>query len=348
MLAGIAAGPDIFSYSSGYQDVAVPADATSMSLRFWWHPISREGTLPPGEAAIPPPSVLAGLAQGAFPMGTMAGDRQYVLMLDAQGNILEYLLYARSDAETWQERSYTLPGYVAGHTVRFQFGVYNDGDGRSTAMYVDDAALVICRGHGPTPTPTPTITPGACSERVANSGFESNSAWIVPITAYSAAYSRANPYQGLRSLRAGIVGGGDVYSYSTAYEYITIPAGTANATLRFLWYPKSLEGSLPAQSQAAASDGPSLDILQQVAKGTLPAGVLSSDRQYVFLLDQYGNTLTSLVWTRSDARAWSQQTINLPAYTIGRTVGILFGVYNDGNGQTTGVYVDNASVLACG
>src|SRR5436190_11945388 len=75
-----------------------------------------------------------------------------------------------------------------------------------------------------------------CAERLINGGFETNEAWSLPVTPYSAAYSTEQMHSGARSLRAGIVNAADnVFSYSTALQTVQIPTGT-QTTLTFWWY----------------------------------------------------------------------------------------------------------------
>ncbi|MBC8450318.1 MAG: hypothetical protein H8D78_21500, partial [Chloroflexi bacterium] len=181
-----------------------------------------------------------------------------------------------------------------------------------------------------------------CEERLVNGGFEQHLAWQIPATAYPAGYSTSVVHSGRRSLRTGIVSGPDVYSYSSATQAVTIPAGVSSATLTFWWYPISAEGPL---ATAAAAE-PDAAILQAVAAGTLPADVLAGDRQYALLLDSAGNVLKTLLWTRSDARTWQQASFNLAAYA-GRAVRVHFGTYNDGDGRSTAMVVDDASLTVC-
>ncbi len=185
-----------------------------------------------------------------------------------------------------------------------------------------------------------------CEERVAHGGFEgagTDNFWQRPATPATAGYSTTVVHSGQRSLRVGIEpGNADVYSYSSGIQQVTLPAGAASATLSFWWYPVSAEGPL-AGPEAVATD---LKLLQQVADGTLPQGVLANDRQYVLVLDTSGNILQSLLWTRSNAQAWQQLSFDMSAYR-GRTVRILFGAYNDGAGGTTAMYVDDVSLTAC-
>ena len=198
-----------------------------------------------------------------------------------------------------------------------------------------------------TPTPTPTAAPGACQERMLNGGFEAGTAWIIPTTAHSAGYSTATVHTGNRSLRAGVDTLPDRYSYSDAYQIVTIPPDATVVTLSGWWYPRSAQGPLTASSATIADQAPEADVLQAFVEGRLAQGVLAGgDRQYVLLLDSAGKILTNLLWTRSDTRAWQPLSIDLTAYR-GRKVQVRFGAYNDGNGQSTVMYVDDVTLLAC-
>jgi hypothetical protein len=165
----------------------------------------------------------------------------------------------------------------------------------------------------------------------------------MPSTAYPAGYSATRTYSGLRSLRAGVDTTPDRYSYSDGYQLVTIPATAATATLRAWWLPRSAEGALVA---AQAVTPPPTALLQALVDGTLPQGLLAGDRQYLLILDSKGTILATLLWTRSDAQAWSPLTFDLTAYR-GRTIQVRFGVYNDGNGQSTSLYLDDVSLDAC-
>ena len=47
-----------------------------------------------------------------------------------------------SNDQAWQPHRFDLSDY-AGQTILLHFGVYNDGAGGATAVYLDNAALVI-------------------------------------------------------------------------------------------------------------------------------------------------------------------------------------------------------------
>ena len=48
-----------------------------------------------------------------------------------------------ADSQTWTFHQFNLNRF-RGMTVRIQFGVYNDGLGDVTTLYVDDASLQVC------------------------------------------------------------------------------------------------------------------------------------------------------------------------------------------------------------
>ena len=74
-----------------------------------------------------------------------AGDAQYLMLLDPEsGAILEVLFEELSNAQGWQYRTSDLGSY-AGRAVKLYLGVYNDGAGGRTGMYVDSVLLVVTR-----------------------------------------------------------------------------------------------------------------------------------------------------------------------------------------------------------
>jgi hypothetical protein len=73
----------------------------------------------------------------------MAGDVQYLLVMDQSFNILEVLLWQLADNQTWLTTQFDLSKY-RGWTILLQWGTYNDGGGGISAMYVDDVTLQVC------------------------------------------------------------------------------------------------------------------------------------------------------------------------------------------------------------
>lgn len=135
---------DVYSYSSFSQGVELPADLTSATLRYWYYPVSEEVVLAgEGEKATHWPAV----GEQADGFGSESDpDRQYVLILDGTGAILSWppLMWRRGNERSWLAAEHDLAAY-AGQAIRVHMGTFNNGMFGSTAMYVDDASLVVCR-----------------------------------------------------------------------------------------------------------------------------------------------------------------------------------------------------------
>jgi uncharacterized repeat protein (TIGR01451 family) len=158
--AGVLDDAPVVSYSSAQQTVAIPLTEEEITLTFWYWPLAELST--------------AGL--------------QYVVLLDGQGQAVEYLMWQRSNAQAWTLAEHDLSDY-AGQTLTLRFGAHNGqanvDEGLSTALVVDDVSLRVCgaslapqgeaRMHlprilreptpSPVPSPTPTATKEVSSER---------------------------------------------------------------------------------------------------------------------------------------------------------------------------------------
>lgn len=162
-----------------------------------------------------------------------------------------------------------------------------------------------------------TTTPSTCLEKIVSGGFESDGDWEIPQTEYSAIYTDTVAHTGARALHAGIVNPADnVLSYSSAMQSVYISSTAQSAVLRFWLYPTS---------DMAAGD---------------------NDVQRVLLLDQLGNVKQVLLEQRSDAREWAPYQFELRDHA-GETFKVYFGVYNNGSGGVTGLYVDDVSLQVC-
>ncbi|MBC7265260.1 MAG: DUF11 domain-containing protein [Chloroflexi bacterium] len=333
MRLGIESGTNIYSHSSAKQTITIPSDASSATLRFWYYPVS----------------------------GDIANDWQAALVTNEYGAVLDSVLWVRSDARTWIPVTYSLNAYL-GQTIRVHFEVKNDGAGGLTCMYVDDVSVEVCSPQ-PTPTPTTTATPSPtpspsnspgpsatptqtsttaliptltmtstplptftctptiaatvtpapnCTEAIQNGGFEEDIGWYLIPTAYTSGYSATQVRSGQRALRCGIESGTNVLSYSDARQTITIPSGVTRATLSFWYYPRSDD--------------------------------TSHDRQYAFIRHSGGNSY--IFWVGSNTQEWIYHSHDLTGFA-GQSITIQFGVYNDGNGGLTVMYVDDVSVEVC-
>ena len=345
----VSAAGNLYSYSDAGQWVSIPASSKSARLSLWIYPISAE----PDSLALPKPPL-----GGMFGEASLASDVQYVLILDQHNNILDAPLWQRRDTERWELHEFDLKQY-AGRTIKIQFGTFNNGTGGVTAMYVDDVTLDTCPPATPTPTPTPTATPTpantptptatlppgttptatptptTCTDKIVNGSFESNSAWTIPLTNFSAGYSDERALSGSRSMRTGITHTAyNRFSYSDARQAVSIPGNVEDVLLRFWLYPLSEESTATTSLPALPTDK------------IFGLEALSSDVQYVLLLDQYGNWIDTLVWQRSDAGKWVFYTIDLSRYA-GETIQIQFGTYNDGADGVTAMFVDEVSLQVC-
>ncbi len=331
MRTGITTSADnTFSYSDARQKVTIPANATSAVFQLSIYPVSSEPT------SAPLPAVQEGTV---FGQAYLSGDVQYVIILDIYQVWIDTLYWSRSNTQTWTTLSFDLMRY-AGQTIYLQFGSYNNGQDGITAMYVDNASLGVCPAASTgTPTATATATstplpPGTCSEGLANTSFETTSAWGIPITEYSAGYSTARAHTGAQSMRTGITNAADNrFSYSDAYQFVTIPANVSSAVLSLWYYPSTNE----------TTSAP----LPATREGTVfGIEALQSDVQYVLVLDQNSNWIGTLLWTRSNAQAWTQFTIDLKGYA-GKKIRLQFGTFNNGTGGITSMYVDDMTLTLC-
>lgn len=321
---------NVYSYSSIRQQAIIPAGSVNVTLGFWVRPMTSEPTDKP----------LPGRPSGkTFGLQPLTYDAQYVLVLDQYNNLIETLIWQRKNTTSFEYYTLDLRKY-AGQTIKIEFGTYNDGFDGITAMYVDDVSLIACDTTTPTNTPTagpsPTITstPTDCANVIGNSSFESNSDWYIPITEYTAGYSSDRAYTGSRSMRTGITSiNDDTYSFSDAGQAVTIPASATHATLGLWIYPQS--GSPGVLSMPA----------QPFAK-SLRAAALSSDLQYVLILDQYDTWIDILIWQRSDSRRWEYDEFDLMKYH-GQTIKIQFGTYNDGYDGVSSMFVDDVVLTFC-
>lgn len=140
---GIVDGADAYAYSSVRQEVTIPANAVSATLSVHLYPVSGESVTAAQGQVFRRGLVLD--AWGASLSPAVAGDAQYVLILDPEDNaILQSLHWDLSNGQRWQHHTFDLAQYT-GETVVIHLGVYNDGAGGQTGMYVDDVALVVAR-----------------------------------------------------------------------------------------------------------------------------------------------------------------------------------------------------------
>jgi hypothetical protein len=148
---------------------------------------------------------------------------------------------------------------------------------------------------------------------VVNGGFESDGRWKLNSLAI---YATDQVHSGARSARVGIppgVTGGGQTKYSSVMQVVTLTEGSS-ATLSVWLYPIG-EGD----------DG--------------------GDAHYIGIWTQT-QAYESLDTWQSDGRAWEQRQYDLSPY-IGQTVTVYVGTRNDGDDDTSALYVDDVALEIC-
>ena len=145
---------DYEAHGSIYQQITIPTDARSATLRFWYKPFAEAphayppddfnwmGFRPGEDAKL---SEVEDLAAGDLRPSFATQDWQFALIrYGALGQSWAYVLATNSNAGVWQERTYDLTPW-RGQTIWVHFEVRNDGGGNRSWMYVDDVTVDICR-----------------------------------------------------------------------------------------------------------------------------------------------------------------------------------------------------------
>lgn len=359
---GIAAGsPNTWGYSWVRTPlISIPAGTTNAILRMWVYAQTGESPLSPLPSrpighklsvAVPDTDSADEIA------AVSAYDAQYVMVLNGANQILEILQWNRRNELFWMPRQFDLSKW-AGQSVSIEIGTYNDGEGFTTSMNVDEVTLMMC--DNPVP-PTPV-----CSQQVANSSFEFFGNWIDASSLgylFPSVFDTRFANSGLRSLRVGIPleDWNNSFGYSQTYQVVTVPAGTTYARLSFYRLLRSQEEYIPASIKDAHldSDGnmqmPSISANSSVAPPDSADGINAplaahNDLQYAYVMDATGtNLLKVLIYERGSNATnlrWKQNVYDLTAFA-GQTIRIYFGVLNDGLGGRTVMYIDDVYLDTC-
>ncbi|MBN1640434.1 MAG: hypothetical protein JXA09_04290 [Anaerolineae bacterium] len=327
--------PDVYSHSSAYQTIHVPANASSVTLSFWAKRMTQEtpkGWVDPTQDLYDPKDIIEGTAQRGV---RAVYDWQEVLIL--QGgcyNWLATLMRARSNDGVWAQYTYDLSAF-AGQDIVVYFNAINNGNGLRTWMYVDDIHVQACYDAPP------------CTELVRNRSFEWTSAWTLTTTPRTANYSTSAAHTGARSMRLGIVPPtADVYSHSSAYQAIDVPAGAPSPKLTF-WYKAFSEEA--SRSNWKSYDWSGYDPAAVIAGATPASKGTEIDWQEMLILDQNYHIVSGGVVMRQlhNDGLWRQVSYDLSPFR-GKRIVLYFNVINDGNGRRTWMYVDDVSVNLCG
>ena len=129
-----------YGYSSARQSFTLPPNTRQATLTFHLYPVS-------GETALAAQADLLPQGRWLEPEQAVAGDTQYVLLLDpVTADVLKILHWELSNAQAWGRHTVSLPPEYAGRPLLLHFGVFNDGVNGRSALYVDDVSLTILDG----------------------------------------------------------------------------------------------------------------------------------------------------------------------------------------------------------
>ena len=342
MRLGIESGNNVRSYSTVAQRITIPADASDIRLSCWYYSQSTDTNGDFGYISVYHDSLNAELQR----LRTIRENSQtwthceYVLNA-FRGMTVRVLFGTYNDGQNGLTAMYVddvavpvcglTPTPIASATLsptptatptRTLTRTYTPSPS-PTATWTATASPTNTPTKTVLPTPSPSLTmtltpsptPG-CSDLVVDGGFEwDDEAWHIPPTAYSAGYTTTYAHSGQRSMRLGIASGSNVYSYSTVWQAIHVPANAQDAVLTFWYY--------------------------------LVSGDTVGDLQYALIQDEHGLILNWALSVRSNAQTWTLKEYSLAAYK-GEDIRISFGVYNDGGSGTTAMYVDDVSAPICG
>lgn len=177
----------------------------------------------------------------------------------------------------------------------------------------------------------------ACYQEFANNDMETNAAWDIPITVYSAGYTNVAANSGSRSMRTGIdIPEHNRYSYSSFRQTAIIPVTAARVTLDYWMYPVSSE-----LTSVAVPEEPQMWAFFEEIGSTL-----AGDVQYLLILNQYNQIVERIMWERTNTQVWTNRIVDLSDYA-GKIIKTHFGTYNDGWSGITTNYVDDVYLEIC-
>lgn len=351
---------DKYSYSSVYQGVTIPSNATSAVLTFWYRPFTEEVPFSSSKPTRIQPALSAEhqelaemSSQGTEPAAALSQDVQTAWILDSGFRLAANIFSQLSNSGTWTFASFDLMAF-RGQTIYVYFDTFNEGDGLQSWMYIDDVSVQVSTAATPTPTHTPTPIPGTCSQLVLNPGFEADATWLFGETARPAAYTTEAAYLGSRSVRTGITPGtSDTFTYSSVRQAITIPSSATLATLTFWYKPfsqdtlfDSLALDAPVRRLGAADlflrpDG-------QVVSGepVLPAGTTVVDTQQALILNSSLGVVGEVLMQNHNTQAWTFRSFDLLPWK-GQTIYLYFNTINDGDSRLTWMFVDEVNATVC-
>ena len=187
----------------------------------------------------------------------------------------------------------------------------------------------------------PTATPNPVTELLRNRSFEYEGVWRIPATAYRAAYSQEQHFDGWWSMRAGIVNPADNrLSYSDFSQDVTLPL-SATITLRLQRWPSS---GVALESSASPAD-PVLETATTLEDFYRLLETSAGDLHYILLIQQPSGRLNYLYKGLDNQQAWQEKSFDLSRFA-GQSVRLQFGTYNDGKTSVAVQYFDMIELQA--
>jgi hypothetical protein len=134
-----------YSYSDFRQAVTIPAGTRTATLRFAAYSMSGEAYADVALDPVPGEAQRAEVSPTSGDLGAeaMAGDVQYLLVLDRYGNWIDTLVWRRSNESYWRSFTFNMNRFI-GQTIQLQWGSFNNGTGGVTSMYIDNVSLQAC------------------------------------------------------------------------------------------------------------------------------------------------------------------------------------------------------------
>jgi len=162
------------------------------------------------------------------------------------------------------------------------------------------------------PTPTSTPMPLPPGELLTNGGFETDEGWVFGDTPIRGGYDSGVVLSGSRSARVGATDGRNVFSFTSVWQRVTIPAEASRVVLETNTYP-------------------------------LTEDACNADLQYIAILNANFRMTMPLSVGLSNSRTWEHNTFDITEMR-GQTVYVYFSVLNRGCSGLTAMYVDDISL----